>query len=168
MTAPIIRIHRQRRRSIVMKKTPVGLVLFIPDWMNPDSRQVRDFIEQGIQQLGVPNIPQEAVSTPAELHKLIKVWAARLNVNPKRVQFREMYRKWGSCSSKGNISLNSALLHVPRELAEYVILHELVHLLIFNHGKEFKALMSDHMPDWKAREKALDQYLAGGGMDDLN
>jgi predicted metal-dependent hydrolase len=69
-----------------------------------------------------------------------------------------MQRKWGSCSSRDNITLNSSLTWLPPDLAEYVILHELVHLRVFNHGKEFKALMSQHMPDWKTREKALDAY----------
>jgi predicted metal-dependent hydrolase len=51
---------------------------------------------------------------------------------------------------------------VPRALAEYVVLHELAHLLVFNHGKEFKALMTAHMPDWRERERALDNILRGG------
>jgi predicted metal-dependent hydrolase len=69
-----------------------------------------------------------------------------------------MQRKWGSCSSKDNITLNSALLGLPPHLAEYVIVHELVHLRVFNHGKEFKALMREHLPDYRERERELDQY----------
>jgi hypothetical protein len=152
---------------MVMKKTPLGLVVFIPDWMKPNSPQVRAFIEEGIAKLGVPTIPQTEVSTVQELRALVKIWAKRLNVTPKRITFREMYRKWGSCSSKGNVSLNSALLRVPRELAEYVIMHELVHLRVFNHGKDFKAVMTAHMPDWKERETILDKYLTTENTEDL-
>ncbi len=156
-----IRIHRQNRRSLVMKRTPVGLVVFIPRWLKPDSRQVRLFIEEGIRKLGTPAPAVEQTSAD-ELRALLAAWAARLGVQPGRVQVRDMYRKWGSCSSKGNITLNTALCSVPRPLAEYVVLHELVHLRAFNHGKEFKALMSAHMPDWRERERALDTYLNGG------
>ena len=153
-----IRIHRQNRRSMVMKRTPVGLVVFIPRWLKPDSPKVREFIEEGIRKLGVP-APTVEQSSLDDLRALVSLWAGRLGVQPKRLQFRDMYQKWGSCSNKGNITLNTALRHVPRDQAEYVVLHELVHLKVFNHGKEFKALMSAHMPDWKTREQELDQFL---------
>ena len=153
-----IRIHRQKRRSLVMKRTPVGLVVFIPRWLKPDSPQVRRFIEAGIARLGLP-APAVEQTSPAELRALMALWAARLGVQPGRVQIRAMYRKWGSCSRRGNISLNSALCTLPRDLAEYVVLHEAAHLRVFNHGREFKALMSAHMPDWKARKARLDETL---------
>ncbi len=155
-----IRIHRQRRRSLVMKRTPVGLVVFIPRWLKPDSPQVRAFIEEGIRKLGLPP-PAVQQTTQAEIRAMVVAWAARLGMEPGRVQFREMYRKWGSCSSRGNITLNTALCSVPRPLAEYVVLHELVHLRVFNHGREFKALMTTHMPDWLERDLALDALLRG-------
>src|SRR5579871_5555852 len=153
-----VRIHQQKRRSLVMKRTPVGLVVFIPRWLKPDSPQVRQFIEEGVKKLGLP-APMIEQTSANDLRAMLMDWAQRLGVQPARVQFRDMYQKWGSCSSKGNITLNTALKSVPRDLAEYVLLHEVVHLRVFNHGKEFKALMSSHMPDWKAREAKLDGYL---------
>ncbi|MEO8393656.1 MAG: M48 family metallopeptidase, partial [Chloroflexota bacterium] len=75
---------------------------------------------------------------------------------------RDMYQKWGSCSSRGNITLNTALCHLPPDLAEYVVLHELVHLRVFNHSKEFKALMLIYMPDFVERESRLDAVLRNG------
>ncbi|NDJ61147.1 MAG: M48 family metallopeptidase [Chloroflexi bacterium] len=104
------------------------------------------------------------MTSPAEVRRLVMAWAARIGVNPGRVQLRDMYRKWGSCSSKGNITLNTALCRVPRPLAEYVIVHELAHLRVFNHGKDFKALLSAHLPDWREREQALDALLASGAL----
>jgi len=153
-----VRVHQQRRRSLVMKRTPVGLVVFIPKWLKPDSPQVRAFIEAGIRKLGVPP-PAVEQTTQAEIREMVGEWAARLGVQPGRVQFRAMYRKWGSCSSRGNITLNTALCGVRRELAEYIVLHELVHMRVFNHGKDFKAMMAAHMPDWKERDRALDELL---------
>lgn len=155
-----IRIHRQNRRTLVMKRTPVGLVVFIPRWLKPSDPQVKRFIADGVAKLGLP-APTSQQTTPADLRALLVMWAARLDVQPGRVQFRDMYRKWGSCSSKGNITLNTALCDVSPDLAEYVILHELVHLLVFNHGKGFKTLMSAHMPDWAERERRLDAVLNG-------
>jgi len=67
----------------------------------------------------------------------------------------KMTNKWSSCSTKGNITLNSELTKLPRELAEYAILHELLHLIVPNHGKTFKALLSAHMPNWQELHKQL-------------
>ena len=78
-----------------------------------------------------------------------------MGLQPKRISFRDMTRKWGSCSSRENITLSTRLTWVAPHLAEYVVVHELVHLRVFNHGKDFKTMMSQFMPDWQAREKEL-------------
>lgn len=153
-----VRIHRQKRQSMVMKRTPVGLVVFIPRWLKPNSPQVRAFIDEGIRKLGTPPPAVEQTSA-GEIRRMVRAWAVRVGVEPGRVQLRDMYQKWGSCSSRGNITLNTALCSLPRPLAEYVVLHELVHLKVFNHGKEFKALMAAHMPDYAECEQALDAVM---------
>ena len=112
-----IRIHQQNRRSLVMKRTPVGLVVFIPKWLKPDSPQVKAFIEDGLRKLGTPVSQPQTLTTDDLLH-MVERWAAHLGVQPGRIQFREMYRKWGSCSSRGNITLNVALCRLPPSLAE--------------------------------------------------
>ena len=155
-----IRIHHQRRRGMAMKRTPVGLVVFLPRWMRSDSPQAQAFIAEGIHKLGAPP-PREETLTPADLRRMMTIWGKVLGVKPARVQVRTMYRKWGSCSSKGTICLNSGLCSVDYELAEYVVVHELVHLIHFNHGRDFKALMTRTLPDWREREAALAQLLEG-------
>ena len=55
-----------------------------------------------------------------------------------RVSIRKQKTRWGSCSSKNNINLNMNLLHLPPELMDYVLLHELVHTRVKNHGKDFR------------------------------
>jgi predicted metal-dependent hydrolase len=162
-----IRVYRQRRRSLVMKTTPVGIVLFIPQRLSLRNATLQKFIQDALHKIGERSAPQDTpiVSTPNQLRQMVSEWAAHMGVQPARITIREMFRKWGSCSSKGSISLNTALCRVPRELAEYVIVHELVHLREFNHGKAFKALMDMHMPDWKTREAALNAWMAGGTLD---
>ena len=155
-----IRIHHQKRRSMAMKRTPVGLVVFLPKWMRSDSPQPQAFIAGGIRTLGTPAERAETLS-PAELRRMLKIWGKVLGVQPTRVQIRTMYRKWSSCSSKGTICLNVALCSVPYDLAEAVVVHELVHLIHFNHGREFKALMNDTLPDWADRERQLSALLDG-------
>lgn len=162
-----IRVYRQRRRSLVMKTTPVGLVMFIPTRLSLRSETAQRFIHDALYKIGDRVAPEDApvVTSQAELRALVQMWATRIGVQPTRITVREMFRKWGSCSSKGSISLNSALCRVPHALAEYVVVHELVHLREFNHGKAFKALMDSYLPDWRAHEQALNEWMAGGMVD---
>ena len=162
-----IRVYRQRRRSFVMKTTPLGLVMFIPTRASLKSDTMRDFIREALRKLGDKTAPKDApiVTPPDKLRVMVVDWARRMGVEPTRITVREMLRKWGSCSSKGSISLNTALCQVPRPLAEYVVVHELVHLVEFNHSKAFWALMDKHLPDWREREKALQAWMAGGTLD---
>jgi hypothetical protein len=66
-----------------------------------------------------------------------------------------MRTKWASCSSRGTITLSRDLLKLPRDLVDYVVCHELVHLKIPGHGKGWQALMNIHLPDWRKREDPL-------------
>ena len=155
---PKITIRHQHRRNLMMRAVRGGLEVYVPLWIKKDSPQVQRFVAEGVKKLAdkvPPNLPQ--YSTRKELRAMVKRWAAVLEVQPGRITFRAMQRKWGSCSSRDNITLNSSLTGIPPQLAEYVILHELVHLRVFNHGKEFKALMREHMPDFRERERELDQ-----------
>ena len=78
-------------------------------------------------------------------------WVQQIRVEPKGVELRPMRNKWASCSAKGFVTFNSQLLEERREFGEYVIVHELLHLRIPNHGRLFKSLLTAHMPDWKNR-----------------
>ncbi len=80
---------------------------------------------------------------------------AKYNVAPKSFSIRKMKTRWGSCSRKGSISLNLHLIKLPEQCIKEVILHELCHLVHFNHSKEFYALMTAEMPDWKVWKKEL-------------
>lgn len=72
---------------------------------------------------------------------------------------RFMRSQWGSCSASGKLSLNTHLVKTPRELIEYVVLHELCHLQHHHHGQAFHRLVETHMPDWRRRSTALNKYL---------
>jgi predicted metal-dependent hydrolase len=71
------------------------------------------------------------------------------------LRIRAMKTRWGSCTSKGRITLSSLLVAAPTECIDYVILHELCHLREMNHGKAFYALLSAVLPDWKERRARL-------------
>src|SRR5438067_847743 len=84
-------------------------------------------------------------------------WATRIGVKPTQIHLRPMSTKWGSVSEKGRLTLDTHLLEIPQELAEYVIVDELVHFLAPNHGKLFKSFLFAYMPDWEKRQQRLQE-----------
>jgi metallopeptidase YgjP-like protein len=148
---------------MMIRPVPGGFEVFIPRWLRKDNPRVRAFIESGIKKLGAKVIP---LPTPQisrdDILAMVNTWSARMGVHPRRVQFREMTRKWGSCSSTENITLNTRLTWLSPHLAEYVVCHELVHLRVFHHGKEFKAMLSSYMPDWEERDRELNAINFAG------
>jgi len=90
-----------------------------------------------------------------ELRWAARHWAARIGVKPTLIQLRPMRSKWGSISTAGRLTLNTELLDLPKSLGEFVVVHELVHLLAPNHGRVFKSFMRAYLPDWQLREREL-------------
>ncbi len=86
----------------------------------------------------------------AEIPGLIEKWKGKLGVEVMGFFVQRMKTKWGSCNTdRSTIRLNTELAKKPIECLEYVVLHEIVHLLERSHSPRFKALMSEHMPKWQ-------------------
>lgn len=84
-----------------------------------------------------------------EFKQRIRAWAERMDVRPKEIHVRTMTTKWASCSTSGRLTFSTDLLSEDYDWQEYVIVHELLHLRIPNHGKLFKALLSALLPHWE-------------------
>jgi predicted metal-dependent hydrolase len=95
-------------------------------------------------------------------------WVARdlattMGIKITGIRVMPLKKKWGSMSLRGWMTLNSELLDLPKELGEYVIVHELVHQLAPNHGRVFKAFLTSYMPDWEAKHNLLQQHVVTDG-----
>ena len=90
-------------------------------------------------------------------------WAARIGVPLRGLHLRLLRTKWASISTAGRMTLNTELLAAPRALGEYVIVHELVHLLCpdSGHGRLFQSFLAAYLPDWHDRQKRLDAWEQG-------
>jgi len=87
-------------------------------------------------------------TVPADLFKAeVRAWAKRIAVEPKEIRLRFMRGKWASCSSNGTLTFNTDLLREPARFRAEVIVHELLHLKVPNHGKLFKALLKAHLAE---------------------
>ena len=77
-------------------------------------------------------------------------------MNVKSVNFKYNHSNWGSCSSKSNLNFSTRLFFAPDDVIDYVIIHELAHLIEMNHGPNFWKLVRDAMPNYKEKEQWLD------------
>ena len=83
----------------------------------------------------------------------------RYQVKPSAIKLKDMATRWGSCTATGQILLNPRLVCAPRICIEYVIIHELCHLVHRNHTKDFYELLTQEMPDWKKWKMKLERLM---------
>jgi predicted metal-dependent hydrolase len=82
-------------------------------------------------------------------------WAAKLDVKTRSLAVRPMRNKLASCSTAGNLNFNAEMLVLDREIGDYVIVHELLHFSVPNHGRLWKSLMRAHLGEYELLEKRL-------------
>ncbi len=82
-------------------------------------------------------------------------WAEKLDVEIQWLGVRAMRNKWASCSTNGHLNFNSELLGFDLEIWDYVIVHELLHTFVPNHGKLWKSLMRAHLGEYEVQEQKL-------------
>ena len=98
-----------------------------------------------------------------EMEKLYQKIFKKYGLDQPHIWVRKMKTLWGSCTpNKNKITLNEYLLKADIRCIQYVLLHELAHLLYPNHSKEFYDFLTIHMPDWKERKKQLDNEVVQG------
>ena len=93
-----------------------------------------------------------------KLNRKVEKMAAQYGFTYNRISYRNQRTRWGSCSNKNDISLNVKLVLLPEALMDYVILHELVHTQLKNHGPEFWEEMSKYIKQPKQKAIALKKY----------
>ena len=92
------------------------------------------------------------------LPPIIKKWEQRLGVTVERYFLQRMKTKWGSCNAaQRTIRLNTELVKKPRDLLEYVVVHEMIHILEPIHSPRFFALLTKHYPNWAEARLELNE-----------
>ncbi len=90
-------------------------------------------------------IPLEETISTEVFKSEVNAWAKKIGVEPTEVHLRPMKKKWASCSSKGRLTFNTDLLREPAAFRREVIVHELLHLKLPNHGKVFRSLLRAYL-----------------------
>ena len=89
---------------------------------------------------------------------LIKKCSKVMSVTPEHISFRKANKRWGSCSPTNRISFNYHLMKIPTSLIEYVVIHELSHIVHKNHSKEFWGVVGSFMPDYQDKERKIKRF----------
>ncbi len=90
----------------------------------------------------------------------VREWAGKLDVEIAWLGVRPMRNKWASCSTNGHLNFSEELLGLDQDLWDYVIVHELLHFFVPNHGRLWKSLMRAHLGDFEMSEKKLRQIAS--------
>jgi predicted metal-dependent hydrolase len=94
--------------------------------------------------------------------ELIRQWERKLEVRVARYFLQRMKTKWGSCNHRArNIRLNTELVKKPKDLLEYVVVHEMLHLVAPTHSEQFFTLMTAHYPSWREARAELNELPLG-------
>ena len=172
-----IEVIRSSRRSLAMELRPDGTLLVrAPRRMS--MLRIRafvalhaDWIEKQRRKLAAR--PAAEKLTEAELAALKKegrkrfaeraaYFAPLVGVRYGRIAVRSQHTKWGSCSARGNLNFNCLLLLTPPEVLDYVVVHELCHLLELNHSARFWQHVERVLPNWRESRSWLREH--GGGL----
>jgi len=95
----------------------------------------------------------------AEIAEPIFQKFTKYGVAPHSLYIQEMGNRWGSCTPNGKIILNTTLIQAPKPCIEYVIIHEMCHLIHKNHTKAFYELLQAEMPDWEKWKQKLETFM---------
>lgn len=117
-----------------------------------------------IRKANMPELTEEKIK---ELRKYAKIYFKQqterfskiMNLDYGRITITGAKTRFGSCSSKGNISFSYRLMLYPEAAREYVVVHELAHLVEMNHSKHFYNIIESYLPDYKERRKILKNSL---------
>jgi len=154
-----IRVGADHRLVISMPRlTPLFVARKFLDKSRPELRKKMGSMPMRQQKMNEKD--KKALRKSAEfwLKHRLHALASQHGFKYERVRIMNAQTRWGSCSSRGTVSLNVALMQVPETLRDYVILHELMHTRHMNHSKNFWAELSQYYPRCKEARRRMKHY----------
>ena len=138
-------LKRATGARVTMKLTGEDCLLTLGD--PEDEEQVRAALKRALSRRALERVRER-----------LEYYAPQLGVNFNRVAIRDQSSRWGSCSAKHNLNFNWKLIMAPPEVLDYVVIHELCHLIEFNHSPRFWRLVEGQMPEYECWKKWLKEH----------
>ena len=131
-------------------------------WIAEHRAKVKARAEQAadVERLSMEDIRRLADEAAKDIPERVRRFAPVVGVQYGRITIRNQKSKWGSCSSQGNLNFNCLLMLAPPSVRDYVVVHELCHLIELNHSKRFWTLVAGVLPEYRKEE----QWLKTQGM----
>ena len=127
------------------------------EWIAAHRQAVLDSPMHRAEQASEDEVRQWRAVVQAGTELLVQKWAPVMGVRPKTLAYRNMRSRWGSCTpDTGRVCINVRLALYPPQCLEYVVVHELCHFIVRNHGAGFKMLMDKYLPNWRESKKILE------------
>jgi predicted metal-dependent hydrolase len=137
-------VVKDRQPSTVISDT-IKLITFHVNDMRRHNQHMHEWYKQQTARIVADRLP---------------VLASRINVEYNKVSIKSQKSRWASCSKKGNLHFNLLLAAAPPDVIDYVIIHELVHLIEFDHSRQFWQLVKEADPDYKKHREWLGNYAS--------
>jgi len=131
------------------------------DWLNQNiekMKRIKVLPSSLLPRGGVAHYKKHRESARALVREKLTTWSRYYNVQYKRVSIRNTKSRWGSCSKEGNLNFSYRILFLPERLQDYLIVHELCHIMELNHSRGFWVLVAKAVPDYKTRKRELLAY----------
>ncbi|MCX9074930.1 MAG: M48 family metallopeptidase [Candidatus Methanoperedens sp.] len=126
------------------------------DWIFKRSSEIVAALEKA--QKKELNLKRTDEELKKSIYFIVDVVSSDLKININKIYFRKMKSKWGSCSPNKNLTINTLLKYLPENLIEYVIFHEMVHLIERKHNKLFWKFIATKFDNYEEKEKELFEY----------
>lgn len=163
-------LEKQARKTFVIKVQDDGTVV-VKAPLYASKRQIRSFVEKNADWIAKAEQRVEKRNalfnkSNAEISRLrknakeyitkrVEFFADLMGLEMPAVKITSAKKRFGSCSYKNNLCFSLYLMLYPKEAIDYVVVHELSHIVYKNHSKQFYCLIEKYLPDYKAREKML-------------
>lgn len=167
---PYTIVRSQRKTMSIQVKRDGQVVVRCPIWVTDAKAHAfaaahRDWIERNCERISQKQNCQLVLTQEEKERYRLQArdvlaertawWAERMGVDYGKITIREQVTRWGSCSAKGNLNYNWKLILLPRELLDYVVVHELAHRKEMNHSSRFWNIVERELPDYGQLRKRL-------------
>lgn len=142
------------RDGAITVKTSRVSTAYIEDLLNKKERWIRKQLLNTSNNLTISKEILNEEDAKRDLSQRVDYYCEIMNLKYSELKFKKLKSRWGSCSSRRVITLNLFLCNTPKELVDYVVVHELAHIVHMNHSKEFHSLVKQYIPDAK-KSRAL-------------